>query len=295
MADKKNRQTLYSHVSYECTMKKSHYFFSIIIPTLNEEVCIPQLLSDITKQKDKNFEVIVVDATSSDTTKEKIRTAQTNMAVQLIEVKRQHVSYQRNIGAQKAQGKYLVFLDADARIAPLFTKQIKSEILQKKNLLYLPILIPDIDDVVTKAVYKFINVLIETSQSIGKPFSAGGAMIIEKKLFEKLGGFNEKVAIAEDHNLVRKAHKHGIKASILRKTTVVFSPRRMRKEGELSVFYKYFLTTLRLLWTDEIHKKYFSYKMGGHVYTQIEPSMIIAIGKKVSKKTTALYQQYFLN
>ncbi len=44
-------------------------FYSIIIPTLNEEKYLPLLLSDLNKQKEKNFEVIIVDGSSIDNTK----------------------------------------------------------------------------------------------------------------------------------------------------------------------------------------------------------------------------------
>ena len=45
--------------------------FSIIIPTLNEEKYLPHLLSDIDHQITKEYEVLVVDAASTDKTKEK--------------------------------------------------------------------------------------------------------------------------------------------------------------------------------------------------------------------------------
>jgi len=43
-------------------------FFSIVIPTLNEEKYLPNLLNDLTKQKEKDFEIIVVDGKSEDRT-----------------------------------------------------------------------------------------------------------------------------------------------------------------------------------------------------------------------------------
>jgi len=43
-------------------------YFSIIIPTLNEERYLPKLLEDLLNQTEKNFEVIVVDGKSTDKT-----------------------------------------------------------------------------------------------------------------------------------------------------------------------------------------------------------------------------------
>ncbi len=45
-------------------------FFSIIIPTLNEEENLPILLSSIEKQNYKNYEVIISDSFSTDKTRE---------------------------------------------------------------------------------------------------------------------------------------------------------------------------------------------------------------------------------
>ena len=39
-------------------------FFSVIIPTLNEENYLPKLLNDLKVQKEKNFEVVLVDGGS---------------------------------------------------------------------------------------------------------------------------------------------------------------------------------------------------------------------------------------
>ena len=48
---------------------------SIIIPTLNEEKFLPKLLESLAKLKEKTFEVIVVDGTSSDKTVKKAKVA----------------------------------------------------------------------------------------------------------------------------------------------------------------------------------------------------------------------------
>jgi glycosyltransferase involved in cell wall biosynthesis len=46
-------------------------FFSVIIPTLNEEDYLPKILADFAKQKERNFEIIIVDAASEDKTRER--------------------------------------------------------------------------------------------------------------------------------------------------------------------------------------------------------------------------------
>ena len=47
-------------------------FFTIVIPSLNEEINLPILLESIKNQSFKEYEVIVVDCFSKDSTKEKV-------------------------------------------------------------------------------------------------------------------------------------------------------------------------------------------------------------------------------
>ena len=48
-------------------------FFSVVIPTLNEERYLPKLLGNLAGQIDRDFEVIVIDGHSKDRTIERAR------------------------------------------------------------------------------------------------------------------------------------------------------------------------------------------------------------------------------
>lgn len=95
---------------------------SVLIPARNEETNISSLLSDIHKSKNKNFEIIVFDDESADNTaKVVLDFAKQDKRIVLIQsdglpegwLGKNYACYQL---AQKAQGKYLLFLDADVRI-----------------------------------------------------------------------------------------------------------------------------------------------------------------------------------
>jgi len=237
--------------------------FSIVIPTLNEQVCIPKILNDLKNQKEKNFETIIVDASSTDETKNKIHDFSPFLLIKLYEVDKKNVAFSRNFGAGKAEGEYLVFLDADSRISSSFTSKLKKIIIKKKGLFFLPYIIPDERDSQSKFIFGLVNFLIDFSQNLNKPFSSGGNMIIEKNFFKKLNGFDEKLFMAEDHNMVQRAHQWGVKAKFLHEVTVKFSLRRMRREGQLSIFYKYIVATIHVILKGDIKEKIFDYKMGG--------------------------------
>lgn len=245
-------------------MNKNYY--SIIIPTLNEEKYLPRLLTSLSKQNHKNFEIIIVDGNSQDKTKEKAKEFNNKFDIYFFENSRKNVAYQRNFGANKAKGDYLVFLDADAGILPTFIKKLDKFITSKKGLVFVPYMGSDRNDTQTKMIFSFINVIIETSQNVGKPFSAGGAIVFERNFFNKIGGFNEKVFISEDHELIQRAFKWGIKAKFMKGVKVNFSLRRMKKEGRLQLFYKYAVAAAHVVMEKEITNKSFKYEMGGQFY-----------------------------
>jgi len=250
-------------------------FFSIIIPTLNEEKFLPSLLNNLACQKNKDFEVIIVDGRSEDKTK-KIVFHTKGLLTKFYLVSKRNVSYQRNFGAQKARGSYLVFLDADSGILPSFTAKAKQTINKRPGLFFLPYLYSTEKSPEIIFVFNLVNLAIDISQNLKTPFSSGGAMIIERNFFNCLGGFNEKLFLAEDHSLVRKAMEWGVRAKFAKNIKVKFSLRRVKKEGQLTYISKYLISSLHLLIRGDIKKKIFDYQMaGGQVYDEADKKLPI--------------------
>lgn len=246
------------------------FFFTVIIPTLNEEQYLPKLLEDLKNQKEKNFEVVIVDGASADKTKiEALKYAQ-YMTLSFFDNDKKNVSWQRNFGAAKAKGHYLIFLDADSRINSGFTRKLQDTILKKKGLVFVPYSLPDDKSPQAKFIYKLSNFLIELSQSTTKPFSNGGNMILESNFFRLIGGFNEKLYLAEDHDILNKAAAWGVKTKFLNQVKFTNSLRRARNEGQLALYYKYLVATAYLLLKGDIKKKIFKYEMGGAVEKKLK-------------------------
>ena len=91
-------------------MKKSR-LISIIVPAYNKQDSISETLQSIFAQSYNNFEIIVVDDGSTDSTKELIETY--NEDITYIYQENQGQGAARNQGIKVAQGDYIVFLDAD--------------------------------------------------------------------------------------------------------------------------------------------------------------------------------------
>ena len=176
------------------------------------------------------------------------------------------MSYQKNYGANKARGKYLLFIDADHRIANTFIKKLFKIISKKKDLIFIPSLEPEERSSQTKIAYQIINFLVDISQSTTKPLSSGGCMIFERNFFNHIGGFDEKLFISEDHNIIQRAKKCGVKTIFLSNIKRVDSFRRMNKEGKLRYLYKVSIGVLHTLFKGDIKKRIFDYEMGGHLY-----------------------------
>jgi len=267
------------------------YFFSFIIPTLNEEKFLPKLLTDLKNQKEKNFEVIIVDGASVDKT-QAIAKKNWGMSINFFEVEKRNVSFQRNFGAEKADGEYLIFLDADCRIYKNFTQKLEKIINKKKGLIFIPSLTPEKKSPQIDLIFKLTNFFIDISQSLPKPFSAGGSLIIDKNFFKKIGGFDEKAYLAEDHNLIYKASFWGVRARFLPQIKVKFSLRRLKKEGELKLLYKYLYAAVYFLTKGKVNKKIFSYSMGGQEYENIKDVSLSGNLQKYLKKIRSFFIKY---
>src|ERR1051325_6774558 len=101
-------------------------FFSIVIPTLNEERYLPHLLLDLSRQTFRNFEVTIVDGMSEDQTVFNARQFQNRFErFRVLESDRRNVSHQRNLGAQTARADWLIFFDADNRLPKDFLQKIR--------------------------------------------------------------------------------------------------------------------------------------------------------------------------
>lgn len=105
--------------------------FSIIIPTYNGSKFLERAINSVLEQDFNNFEVIIVDDGSLDSTPEIIARWTTRFPETIIGLS-QHNSgpgAARNRGAQAASGYYLLFLDDDDELIPgalsLFHKQTK--------------------------------------------------------------------------------------------------------------------------------------------------------------------------
>lgn len=92
---------------------------SVIIPVYNEENYISETLKSVLLQDFNNFEIIIVNNGSTDSSLEIIKNSlkDTNIPNKIINQENNGVSGARNTGIENANGNYLIFVDADDIIA----------------------------------------------------------------------------------------------------------------------------------------------------------------------------------
>ena len=182
---------------------------SVIIPTLNEQDCLPALLTDLHAQKEVSLEIIIADGGSTDGTLERcspfnpiIVQSPSGRAIQL------------NAGFRRSTGSDLLFLHADSRIkdANLLCNALRywQNALAKEGQ----------DIVAGHFPLKFMRTNPSNSMSFryteGKTHfnrvnttNGDQGVMLKRSFFESLGGFDENQHFLEDQKLAETVRTRG--------------------------------------------------------------------------------------
>lgn len=98
---------------------------SIICPVYNAQNSIGRLITSIVDQKMSNYELILVnDASTDNTLKEIHKYLKNNDNIKLIDIGKLGVGKARNVGIEKAKGKYITFVDSDDYVSNDYLRKI---------------------------------------------------------------------------------------------------------------------------------------------------------------------------
>jgi len=183
-----------STISYQET--ENIPLVSVLVTTKNEEKNIESCLQSIKNQTFKNIELIVVDNFSIDKTAELSKKYGAK-----VYLKGNERSAQRNYGVQVAQGKYLIYLDADMILSPAVIEECVTK-CERDNIeaLYVPERI--VGDGLWIKVRDF-----ERSFYTGTVIDA--VRFVQRDLFLQVGGFDETLVGPEDWDFDRRIRKIG--------------------------------------------------------------------------------------
>lgn len=175
-------------------------FFSIITATLNNEGVIRTNLDSVLKQTFTDYEQIIQDGLSSDQTLNICRQIQSNQI--LIYSEKDNGIYQAlNSAIKKANGRYIIILHADDFFPDKnVLKRIHAFIVQEKfpNLVYGDLNYVDHGNM-QKVVRKWKSGEFWKGSFYEGWMPPHPALVVEKRIFESSGYFNEDFRISGDY------------------------------------------------------------------------------------------------
>jgi glycosyltransferase involved in cell wall biosynthesis len=203
---------------------------SIIIPTLNEEAMLPNLLDSIKVQDFESYEVIVADAHSGDRTRE--IAAEYGCRV----VDGGLPAAGRNAGAGAARGEFLFFLDADVILPPGFIRNVYEEMQDRYIDLATCEIRPLSEYRLDRILHRLINAAVLLNLYID-PKAFGFCIFVTKRLYNLIRGFDETIYVAEDNDFVKRGSVYS-QLRFLNSAYIMVSIRRFEKEGRFAYMKK---------------------------------------------------------
>ena len=182
-------------------------FFSIITAAYNSASTVAETLLSLKSQTYTNFEHIVVDGGSSDGTIEILKKFKSTYSLSWISEKDKGISDALNKGVSRARGEYILVLQADDR---LINKAILGIVYAKlagdsADIYSFPVLSEFADG--KKLAYR------------AKPFTwlyhfktpyPHQGVFVHRRVYEKIGAFDNRFEIAMDYDFFYRALQAGI-------------------------------------------------------------------------------------
>lgn len=197
---------------------------SVVIPARNEEDYVSCALASVAVQTWPvgRLEAVVVDNGSVDETAGAVKrfaAEHPELAVVLATELRPGTARARNVGARSARGRYLLFLDADSRMAPDLARIVLTA-AGTRGAGSIRI-IADGDDRLDRAFFDLLE--------FGKVLFRIRAQMFycERELFLAHGGFNEELIVAEDKEFLKRLQRAGVDVCHLSSSWIATSTRRL--------------------------------------------------------------------
>ena len=167
---------------------------SVIIPTYNREKLLMRAIQSVLNQTFKDFEIIVVDDSSRDNTKEVVKSIKDKRIKYIYKSRLPHnPASTRNEGIIKSKGKYIAFLDDDDE---WFPEKLQLQLKEFENR--------NIGLVYTKCITLKNGKLnrISNIKRISTP-----SVMIKKEVINKVGLFDENLDCVEDRDMWLRVSK----------------------------------------------------------------------------------------
>jgi len=173
--------------------------FSFVIPTKDDTKDLVELLNSIKKQKHKNYEVIIVDASKDGSIKNIAKKYNANF---IKEIPRISPSNARNIGWKKAKGEWIVFIDADHFLPQNFLTKSESSIKKTEKICIEPNQIP----IINTFIQKVVACEVQASHFFHKSTFPS---IVKKSSLKKVKGWDPELGFGDDRDFEHRLKRVG--------------------------------------------------------------------------------------
>lgn len=200
---------------------------SVVIPTWNEEGWLPALLRHLERLPEVG-EIVIADNNSSDRT------------LQLAEKSGCRITEgglpgtARNKGAKLCSSDKILFLDADT-IIPRETLQVAiREMEHDTRLSAISFKTAPVEhSIFAQCGYTIADFYFRICACLGITQGLGNAILVQSVAFNEVGGFDQRVRVGEDVDLLRRMNKHDGRVKYLSSSPVFTSIRRFKVENRL--------------------------------------------------------------
>jgi len=249
---------------------------SVVIPTKNEAKYIGPVLDHLSNQTFNDFEVIVSDGNSTDRTKAAVEAKisqfkKNGIDLIFISTKKKGVAVGRNLGAEKARGKYIYFFDSDVYPDRDFIRSTLEELKRRRLSMGTVKSISSDRRLKNRSFHIFMNRSLVFLQFTPFPAAFGHCIICSKNVFKTIGGFDPDIILGEDATFIVRGRRLRFRFRVLKSKNLIVSTRRLNTEGSLWVTIRYMLAALVFIAKDRgpkrgIAEKLLRYNMGhGHI------------------------------
>ena len=220
---------------------------TVVIPVLNEENLLPGTLQSLRAQTFENYELVVVDNGSADSTAQIAR----HYGCRVVNEERKGVCFARQRGFEQAQGEIIASTDADTVVPPDWLELIVRSFENKPDqvAIYGDVLFRERKGLGQWFAEAFFSYFLRLNHLLGRPHFCGSNFAVRREVFHSTGGFKNGdrfYAISEDVQLSLKLKRMGY-VHFHKGLAVHTSSRRFRRGG-LHYIWKHTKNYFSVVW-----------------------------------------------
>lgn len=212
-----------AHTSAAPGQARALPFVSVVVPCYNEERFIGQVVERLLAQYDEErFEIIIVDGRSTDATRAVVEACAArypHVAIKLIDNPARHIPVAVNLGIAAARGEIIARMDAHSLPSTNYVRRCVELLADETNAVVgMPWLIrAGAETLTAEAIARAVAHPFGIGDAQYRLAQAGAARAVDtvpfgvfrKTLWQKLGGFDEKLLTNEDYDFNYRVRMNG--------------------------------------------------------------------------------------